>query len=292
MILTTFFISLVIAIHVSLGMLPHVSPFFFVCNYHGNSDVSNLQTGEVSISVEIAGNPGYYHPGQPYQVNIQSSLNFDGFLLTGLYSMAAQSNTMSSLAMFSPLSIPRPGQAGQNFMCSIVHQHMSPRPTHQLAFMWMAPPKGTGCVKFLATATLAGQLLFKDTTVLQICEEGAPTKTPPRPPLLTLHDDGVIFRDDFDSGPDLSTDLWNPSRSMGVKTDESCGHVMHGAAAVFCEAHGERKLETVAINTTTAAVLQFALSAGQCSPSIKDKDIVVQYGGEGCSNWQQMDRIR
>jgi reelin len=58
-----------LAVDLTHGMLglPHVSPFFFVCNYHGNSDVSNLQTGELSVSVGIMGNPEYYVPGQHYQ---------------------------------------------------------------------------------------------------------------------------------------------------------------------------------------------------------------------------------
>ena len=45
----------------------NVSPFFFLCNYHGNVQELGINSGEVSIGVNIAGNPHYYVPGQFYE---------------------------------------------------------------------------------------------------------------------------------------------------------------------------------------------------------------------------------
>ncbi|KAK7499501.1 hypothetical protein BaRGS_00009153, partial [Batillaria attramentaria] len=147
--------------------MPHLSPFFFLCNYHGNVQDLGFDSGEVAISVSLVGNPEVYVPGQFYEVSLMSSMNFDGLLLTGLYTMSTKAQ--SQVAAQLPQS---PAVVGQNLLCSVVHSHVSPYPQHQLSFVWMAPPEGTGCVKFLATATLGQRLLFKDTTVLQICEEG------------------------------------------------------------------------------------------------------------------------
>jgi len=73
-------------------------------------------------------------------VTVSSSLDFDGFLLTGLYTtattMAPQRQTFGQ-------------PTGQNLMCSLVHQHMAMTPVHELQFVWMAPPTGTGCVSFM-----------------------------------------------------------------------------------------------------------------------------------------------
>ena len=62
---------------------------------------------------------------------------------------------------------------------------------------------------FSATATLGHQVLFKDTIVMQLCEEGAVSSPPPRPTLTTIHQQGIIFRDDFDSMPWFNPDLWS-----------------------------------------------------------------------------------
>lgn len=50
----------------SSGLLT-VSPFFFLCNYHGNVQEFGVERGEVAISVTVEGNPHYYVPGQFYQ---------------------------------------------------------------------------------------------------------------------------------------------------------------------------------------------------------------------------------
>ncbi|MFX9193263.1 hypothetical protein ABTN81_20080, partial [Acinetobacter baumannii] len=68
-------------------------------------------------------------------------------------------------------------------MCSIVFSHISYQPENEMLFRWKAPRRGTGCVNFLATGTLGQQLLYKDITVLQLCEAGAPTLSPLRPDL-------------------------------------------------------------------------------------------------------------
>jgi len=53
------------------GQLPQMSPFFFLCNYHGNIQELGDRTSEVKLSVTIDGNPDSYIPGQLYQGTVQ-----------------------------------------------------------------------------------------------------------------------------------------------------------------------------------------------------------------------------
>lgn len=77
-------------------------------------------------------------------VSIKTSLNFDGFLLTGLYSI----NSDALLRSQSP-GVYHRQLSGSNLMCSIVFSHISYQPEHEMRFIWKAPPRGTGCVNFL-----------------------------------------------------------------------------------------------------------------------------------------------
>ncbi|KAK5902026.1 hypothetical protein CesoFtcFv8_007327 [Champsocephalus esox] len=61
---------------------------------------------------------------------------------------------------------------GTQFVCSVVASHVSHQPSTSFSFVWIAPPPGTGCVNFLATATHRGQILFKDALAQQLCEQG------------------------------------------------------------------------------------------------------------------------
>ncbi|KAK3548123.1 hypothetical protein QTP70_004882 [Hemibagrus guttatus] len=61
-------------------------------------------------------------------------------------------------------------QFGTQFVCSVVASHVSRLPTTSFSFVWIAPPPGTGCINFLATAMHRGQILFKDTLAKQLCE--------------------------------------------------------------------------------------------------------------------------
>ncbi|KAH3880980.1 hypothetical protein DPMN_004902 [Dreissena polymorpha] len=265
------------------GQAP-VSPFFLLCNYHGNGQEVGASTGEVKLSVSIHGNPDNYVPGQYYKVTITSSLNFDGFFLTGLYTISSP-----ALQRMQALGMQGGQPVSQNLMCSIVHSHMSQSPVRETTFMWIAPPAGSGCVNFLATAMLGQQMLFKDTTVLHLCEEGAPTLSPLRPVLAELHSDSMIFRDDFDSFKSFGQDHW--SSHEGVDIGTGCGSLFYGDAAVFCENTGNRRLVTAALNTTTAAVLQFFLGTGSCRGSDKDADIMVLFGLNGCQDWFILDSL-
>lgn len=49
----------------SVGFYPRFAPFFFLCTHHGELEGDGDQ-GEVLMSLHIAGNPGYYVPGQEY----------------------------------------------------------------------------------------------------------------------------------------------------------------------------------------------------------------------------------
>lgn len=49
------------------AMIPHMSPFFFLCNYHGNVQELGISQGEISLSVTVSGDPEYYVPGMFYK---------------------------------------------------------------------------------------------------------------------------------------------------------------------------------------------------------------------------------
>ncbi|XP_013411925.1 reelin-like [Lingula anatina] len=275
----------------SQGRLPFLSPFFFLCNYHRQQEAVGPEQGEVAISVSIEGNPQFYTPGQLYGVYIRSSSDFDGFLLTGLY-------TTASAGQVSPLTSPMAAISGSggphqgvNYMCSMIHSHLSRMPQQNLSFMWMAPPKGTGCVSFLATASLGQQVLFKDITAFQLCERGDVQSKPPRPKLTTVHSDGMVLREDFESGQEFDSVVW--SSTIGGELSDKCGIVMYGNSAVFCHTDGDRVMVTNPLNTTTAVALQFALTPGSCRPSVEDEPINIYYASnDNCSDWTKIDKIR
>ncbi|XP_078679043.1 reelin-like [Branchiostoma floridae x Branchiostoma belcheri] len=271
---------------------PRMNPFFFLCNYQGH-ELADSQTGEVALSVTIEGSPTKYVPGEEYQVTISSSADFQGFLITGLYTStsAVQSSHLSAFGL-SAIGISSVQPFGSNFMCSIMHTHMSKAPRSSLTFLWVAPQAGTGCVNFLATATLDSTLLFKDMLAYQICEDGGPTEGPARPSLAVIHEDGVILRDDFDSSIDINTDVW--SQLSGGIVGDQCGTVLHDNSLVFCEPKGTRQLISKALNLTTASVLQFSISAGTCTSESRDPSIVISYAtfNEVDLDWHKIISMR
>jgi len=76
-------------------------------------------------------------------VKVISSRNFDGFLLTGLYTV-----TSASYVPADDRRIMAADSSG--FVCSIVHSHIGHRPRHQLQFVWKAPSAAIGCINFLS----------------------------------------------------------------------------------------------------------------------------------------------
>ncbi|XP_059179610.1 reelin-like [Physella acuta] len=273
-------------VHTSSSTVPHLSPFFFLCNYHGTTQNYGLKNGDVVVSVQIEGNPQAYVPGKFYQINILSSETFDSFMMTGLYTTTADIKTVTGSRPHKALS-----QGGQNLMCSIVHSQVSPQPMRSITFVWLAPPTGTGCINFLATATHGQQLLFKDTTVMQLCEEGASSIEAVKPALTEVNSDSFLLRDDFESDDDFDHNIW--SSQEGARLSSECGSVVHGQAAVFCDSDGRRDLVTVPLNLTSARVLQFSIGGGKCrSNPLEDQEIVVSYGTDDCTQWTAFDKIR
>ncbi|XP_005995356.1 reelin isoform X2 [Latimeria chalumnae] len=276
----------------SVGYYPRFSPFFFLCTHHGELEGDGEQ-GEVLISLHIAGNPMYYVPGQEYHVTISTSTYFDGLLVTGLYTSTSVqvSQSIGGPGAFG-FGIMSDRQFGTQFMCSVVASHISHLPTTNLSFVWIAPPAGTGCVNFMATATQRGQIIFKDALAQQLCEQGAPTEAPLRPHLAEIHSNNVILRDDFDSHQDtqLSPSIWFECSNCEV--GEQCGVIMHGNAVTFCEPYGARELTTVAMNTTTASVLQFSMGSGTCRFSYSDPIIIVSYTKNNATDWISLEKIR
>ncbi|KAJ8269102.1 hypothetical protein COCON_G00117090 [Conger conger] len=87
----------------SAGFYPRFNPFFFLCTHHGDMEGGGLAEGggEVLLTLQIAGNPTAYTPGQEYQVTITTSTYFDGLLVTGLYtSTTVQSAPIPAPAAF------------------------------------------------------------------------------------------------------------------------------------------------------------------------------------------------
>nr|XP_034983281.1 reelin isoform X1 [Zootoca vivipara] len=276
----------------AVGYYPRFSPFFFLCTHHGELEGDGEQ-GEVLISLHIAGNPTFYVPGQEYHVTISTSTFFDGLLVTGLYTstsvQAAQSIGGSSAFGFGIMS---DHQFGNQFMCSVVASHVSHLPTTNLSFVWIAPPAGTGCVNFMATATHRGQVIFKDALAQQLCEQGAPTEAPLYPLLAEMHSESIILRDDFDSYQlqGLNPAMWFECSNCEV--GDQCGVIMHGSAVTFCEPYGPRELTTNGLNTTTASVLQFSIGSGSCRFSYSDPNIIVSYSKNNSADWIQLEKIR
>eukprot|EP00062_Callorhinchus_milii_P006692 gi/632947500/ref/XP_007889076.1/ PREDICTED: reelin [Callorhinchus milii] len=274
------------------GFSPRFAPFFFLCTHHGELEGDGEQ-GEVLMSLHIAGNPGYYVSGQEYHVTISTSTYFDGLLVTGLYtSTSVQAPQTISNAGSLGLGFMSDKPFGSQFMCSVVASHVSHLPQTNLSFVWIAPPAGTGCVNFMATATQKGQIIFKDALVQQLCEEGAPTESPLRPKLAEVHGSNLILRDDFDSYPqmELNPDVWFECSHCAV--GGQCGSIMHGHAVSFCEPYGARELTTVLLNTTTASVLQFSIGSGTCRYSYTDPSIIVSYTKNNSADWFVLEKIR
>lgn len=260
---------------------PHLQPFFFLCNIHGKSQELGIDEGEISLSISIKDNPEYYEPGLSYEVTILSSNTFDHFLLTGLYSMSDELR-QKMFGMSSPIH-------GESFLCSTVHSHSSSTPQYQLKFIWIAPKEGTGCVSFRATAALSQTLLFKDTTVLQLCEKGGSADELLRPRLTSIHTDDFILRDNFDDSSELDSTLW--LSTVGLEVGTKCGVVLHGQSVIFCS-NDTRRLSTVPLNTTSAAVIQFSISSGNCThEGPTDAEITFSYGTNACSSWTIIEKI-
>ncbi|XP_061108680.1 reelin [Conger conger] len=278
----------------SAGFYPRFNPFFFLCTHHGDMEGGGLAEGggEVLLTLQIAGNPTAYTPGQEYQVTITTSTYFDGLLVTGLYtSTTVQSAPIPAPAAFG-FGVMSERQFGTQFVCSVVASHVSHLPSTSLSFVWIAPPPGTGCVNFLATATHRGQIIFKDALAQQLCEQGAPTESPLRPSLAEVHGNHVILRDDFDSNQqgELDPSIW--SECSNCEVGEQCGVLIHGRSVTFCEPFGQRELTTLPLNTSTASVLQFALGSGSCRFSYSDPNINVAFSVNGSEEWTTLEKIR
>uniref|UniRef100_A0A8C6XTW2 Reelin n=1 Tax=Naja naja TaxID=35670 RepID=A0A8C6XTW2_NAJNA len=260
-----------------LGFSQHFAPFDF-------------EKREVLISLHLAGNPTFYVPGQEYHVTISTSTFFDGILVTGLYTSTSvqTSQSIGGSSAFG-FGIMSDHQFGNQFMCSVVASHVSHLPTTNLSFVWIAPPAGTGCVNFMATATHRGQIIFKDALAQQLCEQGSKCLLTA---LTEMHSNSIILRDDFDSYhlQGLNPTMWFECSNCEV--GDQCGVIMHGSAVTFCEPYGPRELITNALNTTTASVLQFSIGSGSCRFSYSDPDIIVSYSKNNSEDWIQLEKIR
>ncbi|XP_058607158.1 reelin isoform X3 [Onychostoma macrolepis] len=275
------------------GFYPRFNPFFFLCTHHGELEGPGAEGGgEVLLTFQIHGSPSAYVPGQEYQVTISTSTYFDGLLVTGLYtSTSVQTSPIPASPAFG-FGVMSDRQFGTQFVCSVVASHVSHLPSTSLSFIWIAPPPGTGCVNFMATATHRGQIIFKDALAQQLCEQGAPTESPLRPSLAMVHGDHAVLRDDFEHNTqeELNLNVWSDCSNCEV--GEQCGALMHGKAVTFCEPFGQRELTTVALNTSTASILQFAFGSGSCRFSYSDPSIIISCGLNSSDDWITLEKIR
>ena len=91
-------------------------------------------------------------------MTITSSRDFDGFILTGLYTRRTPINQPGiSFNNLPSLAVGANQPFGQNFMCSFLHTHHSKSPKHKLTFTWRAPMKDTGCVSFMLVIQIPWQ---------------------------------------------------------------------------------------------------------------------------------------
>ncbi|XP_041459310.1 reelin-like [Lytechinus variegatus] len=275
------FIGLALLFFMNLAAA-QLMPFTFPCSYSSASDEGGDEDGEVALSISIHGNPSHYIPQDIYQVTLSSSSDFTQVQVIGLY----ESSTTQDLPQLSAFGLLSPASS----VCTMVHQYHSLTAQRHSTFLWMAPPAGTGCINFMVTAVSYQHLLFKDVMALQLCETGMPTPSPFRPQLAMIHSDGVILRDDFDSSPELDYTIW--SEIYGGNISDTCGSVLHGKSAVFCDSFGQRELNTVHLNTTTASALQFAISSGHCRPGTDDYSITISYAVHTKVDWHIIDKIR
>ncbi|XP_074645992.1 reelin-like [Tubulanus polymorphus] len=209
--------------------------------------------------------------------------------MTALYSISENGGERSSVHDASNrLQSTASDSDDVNYMCNIILSHSSKRPIKQLGFTWMAPPRGYGCVTFIATAVVGDKVLFKDRYITELCEAGASVS--PRPVLSGLYQTGVILREDFES-LESSRNIW--SKTSGLEFSKICGHIATGKSAVFCQSSVRRELVTTVLNTTSAASLQFTLGTGICAKPFNDSDILVEYSADSsCSSWNTLKQIR
>ncbi|XP_014667120.1 PREDICTED: reelin-like [Priapulus caudatus] len=182
-------------------------------------DRTTLERGEMRLSVSIADNPRFYEPGKLYQVSVKSSIDFDAFVMMGLYSLPAavssapmQQQQQQQQAAFGAYHAMAAGAhapfALQPFVCSVTASHTG-APQKQMSFMWQAPPAGAGCMDFLATSSLRGQIILKDTLVMQICEQAVVNVSRSYgPDVGGLERHHVILRDNFDSDTSEDSSVW------------------------------------------------------------------------------------
>ncbi|XP_033646479.1 reelin-like isoform X1 [Asterias rubens] len=265
--------------------------FSYPCQFNGAETDLADERGEVALSINIQGDPEYYIPGTLYEVSLEATSDFNFLSVTGLFTSSTLTYgagpPLGNAVSTSDTGAPIPGVP---YTCSMVHQQMLRTPQNWASVYWIAPEEGSGCVNFMVNAFLNQQVVLKDALSLQLCERGMATPPPFRPQLASVHSDGVILRDDFDSSVALDYTLW--SEMHGGNISNTCGTVLHGNAMVFCNALGRRELSTAHLNLTSATVVQFALSSGICKPGIGDYSLSVSYAINDRVDWHLIEKIR
>ncbi|XP_071551543.1 LOW QUALITY PROTEIN: reelin-like [Panulirus ornatus] len=239
---------------------PVSSPFFFMCQYPRVGEPSGAVEQDVTLRVEFTGKrtPAQgYEPQAVYEVLVTANVVFDGFLMTGVHALTKQFTSANYLTL--PASLH--GGASEGLVCAVLHSHISHKPRSHLSFLWMAPPSGTGCVAFLAQGSLRDQILFKDLSVMEVCEkDGSPAQLLLERSRFTGRDQrGYIFRDDFEN-PKIDPSIW--SEVEGGSVGREVGNFLHGSAVNFTKP--DASITTLPMDLSRARQLHFALGAGSC----------------------------
>ncbi|XP_071817155.1 reelin-like isoform X2 [Apostichopus japonicus] len=254
-----------------------------LCNFGGQfeEDYEGI-VGDIAISVEIEGDPKFYEPERFYLVDLTSNRPFDYIVVHDLLPVPSETD----LPNYFPYGWQSSGGLSEaTHMCSSVHSTRMRRPQVADSFWWQAPPSGSGCVDFFGTFSRRGAIFFRNTLAPELCELGPSSQA-----MAMVHSKGVILRDDFDSSDGLDYTIWSEAYGAGIS--EYCGIVLHGKSMVFCEPVGKRELISVYLNTTTAAAMHFAVSAGSCIPGPNDYSIAISYAIDDRVDWHLIDKIR
>ncbi|XP_076045051.1 reelin-like isoform X2 [Oratosquilla oratoria] len=250
---------------------PVQSPFLFMCHYPRQGEPSTISRSDVTVQFHFPGNLSLgYEPRKVYEVGVSSNALFDGFLMTGVQVLSRQYEEANNMQLPAALH----GGSSGGMVCAVLHSHIAARPRSSINFLWMSPPPGSGCISFLATATLEGQIIFKDMNLFRICEEGEEELDKLQLPesLVTGKDQkGYVMRDDFEDRR-LSSSIWGPSE--GVDVSARAAPIMYGAGAHFQGL--EASLQTVPLNLSRAKNLRFVLGSGDCSHL--NSEVRVSYG--------------
>ncbi|XP_048525881.1 spondin-1 [Dendroctonus ponderosae] len=132
--------------------------------------------------IEISGNPDTYVPNEQYTVFLRTSANadpqnkFTHFIISVVNENPEKNigseNSIGNLQLYGD-AMTKFSDSCQNAVVETDHQ-----PKAEIQFLWLAPPKGGGCVKFKATVVESVDVWYSEDGDLtkSVCEEAPDTE--------------------------------------------------------------------------------------------------------------------